>query len=628
MNPSKDYQTFIHKMKYARITPEGKRETWDDSVSRLHDFLRTRSLPLSVQRKLETDVIPMIRRKAVVPSMRLLASAGPACERENLTAFNCMFLGIDSIDAFGRMMYALMCGTGVGFSVEQRYIKQLPVMPHDLRDKHQTIQILDNRLSWATGTVEYIKSLWRGEIPWVDYSAIRPKGSPLVTTGGYASGPEPLQELHEFILQKFINAVLYFEDSFAASIDIYDICCKIADVVVQGGVRRSACICLFDHTDDAMMNAKSPQHLVDNPWRYNSNNSAVFDTPEQLLPKLPELLKLAREAAEPGIVMKCALKEKLKDCGRDEWEDLGVNPCGEIILRSNQVCNLTEVVLKPGLSLEDNMEQVEAAVILGLIQSQLLDFSMPLMSTLKENTKAEGLLGVSLTGLMDDSEILMGPHGLDWLREYAHRCAEEWSRELRIPCPRAITCVKPSGTVSKLVDSSAGVHPRFSEFYLSNINVPRGTPMCDFLMDQKVPIRTQDAHNVVFAFPLSSPPGARTADTLSAVEQLDIWNLVNTNWCDHNASCTIYVGEDEWDTVEAWVTANISSICGVTFMSRFTSIPGGAYMPLEKLTKEAYDTRVKQFPAVNWELYNQFDTLEDLTSQEFACTGGQCELTL
>lgn len=615
-------------MKYARVTPSGERETWEDSVLRLHDFLMTQGLPRSVQQKLVTSVVPMIRRKAVMPSMRLLASAGTACERENLTAFNCMFLGIDSIDSFGRMMYALMCGTGVGFSVEHQYIKGLPIMPRDMRLKHETIRVLDNRLSWATATVDYLRSLWSGEIPSVDYSDIRPKGAPLVTTGGYASGPEPLMELHKFILETFMHSVVYYEDTQLPSIDIYDICCKIADVVVQGGVRRSACICMFDHDDDVMMASKTPASLARNPWRNNANNSAVFDTKEQLLPRLPQLLKYAREAAEPGIIMKCALKEKMKDCGRDEWEDIGVNPCGEIILRSNQVCNLTEVVLKPGLSLEDNMEQVEAAVILGLIQSQLLDFSMPLMSPLKENTKAEGLLGVSLTGLMDDGEILKGPFGLDWLHEYAHSCAKEWSKELGIPCPDAITCVKPSGTVSKLVDSSAGIHPRFSEYYLSNISVPKGTPMCDFMTDQGAPIRYSDEHNTVFAFPLSSPKGARTADTLSAVEQLDLWHLVNRHWCDHNASCTIYVGDDEWLSVENWVTANADSICGVTFMSRFTAIPGGTYMPLEKLAQVDYESILKDFPTIDWSSYNTFDNLEDTASREFACTGGQCELTL
>ena len=306
---------------------------------------------------------------------------------------------------------------------------------------------------------------------------------------------------------------------------------------------------------------------------------------------------------------------------------LSNNQGGEIILRSNQVCNLTEVVLSPMSTLEENMDQVEAAVFLGLLQSQLTSFEPELLKELKFNTEEEGLLGVSLTGLMDDEELMRGPHGLAWLKEYAHECAARWSKVLGIKCPTAITCVKPSGTVSKLAGCAPGIHPQFSKYYLSNIAVPVGTPMARFLEDQKVPIRHRDDNNVIFSFPMAAPDGAITADNLTALRHLELWNMVNQHWCDHNASCTIYVGEDEWAGVQEWCHENINEIAGVTFLSRFDGI-GTAYMPLEKITSEDYAIASVEFPVIDWKEYSRYDDHRNTSSQELACTGGVCVLNL
>jgi len=624
MNPniSADYQRMIHTMKYSR----GGRETWFDSVNRLVDFLENQgTMTTNVYHYLNATVAPMMVNKQVVPSMRLLATAGPAAERENLMAFNCMFMGIKSWRDFGRLMYALMCGTGVGFSVEQQYFKQLLPEFYLMQGEPRTtgaepIVFEDSREGWSKGfTLVILSLLYNWDVTW-DVSKIRPKGTPLVTTGGYASGPEPLVELLEYTKASFHK---WKTSGILLPVNVYDLCCKIADVVVQGGVRRSACICLFDHDDPTMWNAKSPRNTERYPHRFNSNNSVVF--PDELVAReyLPEVLRLARETGEPGVVIKSTLTHRAKECKRIPKDNLGLNPCGEVILRDNQVCNLSEVICRPEDSLEDLMDKVEAAVFLGLLQARLTKFNPDFCKDIKRNTEEERLLGVSLTGLMDDPELTVGGHALDWLRQYAHEMARKWAPELGIKCPTAITCVKPSGTVSKLVNSSAGVHPRFSRYYLSNIGVAKGTPLQVFLASQKVPVRHETDTMIIYSFPLASPRKAITADDLSAIDQLNRWKLVNDKWCDHNASCTIYVGTHEWPLVEQWCLENTSSLAGVTFMSRFEATPG-SYMPLEKLTKEAYDKAVDEFPLIAWHLFSGDSSL--VGTREFACTGGSCDI--
>lgn len=615
---SQDYQRIIHTMKYSR----GGKETWRSSVNRTLGFLN-KGLPNVAQDYLLGEVQDLVVNKRVVPSMRLMASAGKAAEGENLMAFNCMFMGIKAWTDFGKLMYALMCGTGVGFSVEKTYTSQL--LPLGMRDIGNTNDITvifqDSRESWALQYNAFLSYLLCGSCRHVGYdlSRIRAKGAPLVTTGGYASGPEPLRELLDYT-REVVNLMRI---QGVRGIHLYDLACKIADVVVQGGVRRSACICLFDHDDEDMWEAKSPENLELYPHRHNSNNSVVFPDTKVARVFMSEVLRLARETGEPGLVTKSTITERAKDCGRNLRFNFGVNPCGEIILRDNQVCNLTEVVVRPEFSVEDLMNSVEAAVFLGLLQSQLTKFHPLLLPEVQENTKDEGLLGVSLTGILDDKELVSHGSLLAMLHEHAHESAERWSKVLGIKCPKAITCVKPSGTVSKLVDTAAGVHPRFSKFYLSNVGVPSDTPLDLFLQAQSVPIRCNTSASTIYSFPLKSPDGALTADTMTAIQQLNLWKLVNNAWCDHNASCTIYVSRDEWLAVEDWCLENLKDLSGVTFMSRFEATPG-AYMPLEKLTEEEYLKALNGFPKIDWSSFSGDHTL--VGTREFACTGGACSL--
>lgn len=615
---SSDYQKLIHTMKYSR----GGRETWNDSVFRTACFLaQTLDLQGDALDYLAGEVYDLMKGKKVVPSMRLMSSAGPAVANENLMAFNCMFMGIKHWDDFGKLMYALMCGTGVGFSVEKLYTQQLKPLSRASQLKDSVLVVFeDSRESWALQFNRYLNYLLEGHLNvFYDLGKIRPKGMPLKTTGGYASGPEPLKELLDFT-KTMVNKMRY---DGTKSIHLYDLACKIADVVVQGGVRRSACICLFDYDDEAMWQAKVPENLMNNPHRHNSNNSVVVPDDETSKLILPRVLKLARETGEPGIVTKSTITGRAKDCNRDPKVNYGVNPCGEIILRDNQVCNLTEVIIRPEFSLEDLMESVEAAVFLGLLQSQLTKFHPQLLSEVKINTEEEGLLGVSLTGILDDREMVTHGSLMAMLHEHAHECADKWAKVLGIKTPQAITCVKPSGSVSKLVDSSAGIHPRFSRFYLSNVGVPRDTPLDIFLRSQRVPIRCETLTSTIYSFPLKSPDNALTADTMSAMDQLKVWRMVNEAWCDHNASCTIYVSPEEWPQVEQWCLENSKVLSGITFMSRFEVIPG-SYMPLERLTQEQYVSLRNSFPSINWNQFNGDSTLAG--TREFACAGGACSL--
>lgn len=614
---SNDYQRMIFTMKYSR----SGRETWYQAVSRLSDFITDyTSMTTEAYDYFQRQVIPMIQQKKVMPSMRLLASAGNAAAQENLMAFNCMFMGVKSWSDLGKLMYALMCGTGVGFSVEDIYLRDLPKLQPENTTYSLDIIFQDSRKDWAQQFNVLVDYLVRGytNITW-DVSHIRPKGAPLVTTGGFASGPEPLVELVKYTIATFKR----MRSTGVQSIYIYDLCCKIADVVVQGGVRRSACICLFDHNDQLMWNAKSPLNLQWFPHRANSNNSVVFPDEATALENISKVLESARRTGEPGVILKSRLQGRGAKVGRLLKENIGVNPCGEIILKDNQVCNLTEVILRPEDSLEEHMDIVEAAVFLGLLQAKLTDFCPELLKELKFNTDEEKLLGVSLTGLMDTPELLRQGYALDWLRGYAHECASTWAPLLFTEAPKAITCVKPSGTVSKLVDCSAGVHPRFSKWYLSNIGVATGTPLERFLVSQGVPVRCTLGATTIFSFPLKSPDGAITADTIGALDQLNSWSVVNDNWCDHNASCTIYVEDNEWPVVDAWCKANIGKLAGVTFMAKFTPVPG-SYMPLEKLTEEEYNQRVASFPSISWDKFTGDSSLS--STREFACTGGSCEL--
>lgn len=634
LRTEQDYQQIIHVMKYARIKPNGHRETWEDTVLRFRRFMIKRmKLKGEPLRYFTEEVIPMILEKKVVPSMRLMASAGPAADRENLTAFNCMFVGIDSLSAFSRLMYALMCGTGVGFSVESQHINKLPKLPR--LEKLQCgipLVVDDSRYGWARALEEFIQSIWRGVVRFFDVSQVRPQGEPLRITGGYASGPKPLLELQDFIIRK-VQGCFDAGETRMLDIDVYDICCKIADVVVQGGVRRSACLCLFDSDSRHMWTAKDPGIVSESPWRYNCNNTAVFPTANDLRANINKAIDCIKSGGEPGVVVRSALRTKAESSLRINLESLGLNPCAEVILRSNQVCNLTEVVLRPELSLEDNMNQVEAAVFLGLLQSQLTDYNLEFLHEVKTNSTMEPLLGVSLTGIVDDPELSSGEHGVAWLRTYAHQCTYRWCQALGISnIPTAVTTVKPSGTVSKLVGCSPGIHPRFARYYLSNIGFAKGTPLDKFLSDKGVPLRFSTGTMNIYSFPQKAPESALVADDTDVITQLAMWEFFNTHWCDHNVSCTVYVGPNEWDTVKDWLLRNADKLTGVTFLPKLDIGEASKtydYMPLEAMTKESYEAVVASWPVLDFdEFRDSYDNQESNALREFACSGkgGACEI--
>lgn len=637
-SPTLDYQTVIHAMKYARVTPEGHRETWDETVDRLGGFLVGQLDNSNALKFLVGTALPMVRNRLVMPSMRLLASAGAAASRENLTVYNCMFLGIDSLKSFGTLMYSLMCGTGVGFSVEHHYTEKLPCVPLSYTTTDKTLVVEDSREGWAKAYLQYLEELTRGNLVTVDYSKVRPKGAPLRVTGGYASGPEPLKELMEFTEGVFLEKILTEETSLT-TLDVYDICCKIADVVVQGGVRRSACICLYDYDDPLMSTAKAPGALENNPQRYNCNNTAVYPNTQVFRDNLEVSLARASRTGEPGMTLKSALRTKSERANRflddSSGESWGLNPCAEIILRSNQVCNLTEVILSPELSVASVMDQIEAAVFLGILQSRLADFHPELLETVRNNALVEPLLGVSLTGLMDAPALWSSRYQLEWFREYAHKCAKEWWTVLgdERPLPKAITTVKPSGTVSKLVDCSPGVHPRFSKYYLSNLGVTRDTPLDVFFWDSGVPVRHTTDTLRVYSFPLESPEGAVVSEDMSAIEQLQTWKKLNDYWCDHNVSCTVYVEDHEWKSVEDWLGEYAEDLTGLTLLPKAPEelLKSYPYMPYEALDEETYLKATREWPVLNWERFRtHYDNKETKASQEFSCSAsdGGCNIEI
>lgn len=621
----------------------------------------------------------------VYPSMRLLANSS-SVKRENLMAYNCMFIGIDSLFGIPRLMNALMCGVGVGFSVESRYLSSVET-PMVLRDpKRPRIWVDDSREGWVLALNEFIKELLKGNLPSLNTSGVRPAGTPMVTSGGYSSGPEPLRELADMLTQKITSGSL-------RSIDIYDLCCLAADVVKQGGFRRAACICLFDHTDHLMWEAKVGD-LSNTPWRYNTNNSAVFDTMSQLTEShyLSKLYKSSLKCGDPGFVIRENILRKLIETKRpilvseqlyhqldpiggiDNKETLkytkvyskvstkevvlttevfkstplvttirnnlirslryGLNPCGEIILRSYQLCNLSEAVARPTDTLETLMNKVRLATTLGLHQSQLVDFDSSLMGpTLAYNSLVERLLGVSLSGLKDTPELLRdssGIHGaLLWLREFAHQVADSSSLT---PKPQAITTVKPSGTVSKLAGCSAGIHSAYSKYYLQNIAIPKSNPLAQWLLDCGVKPRVNpelSGADVVVGFPMSAPEGAITSNTESLESQLSAVGIVVDAWCDHNCSCTIYI--DNRPDAQAVLRSALRSKLGrrIVSLSFFHKADIDyshhlQYLPIEPITESQYYDMLEATPTIPWEYAPAVGSKPRATT--IVCTPSGCSL--
>lgn len=621
-----DYQTFIALSRYARWLPEKKRrETWSETVDRY--IVNVVERVIEGHPKVVKDLRFKIMNLDVMPSMRMMMTAGQALDRDNTCGYNCSYLAVDDMKSFDEAMFILLCGTGVGFSVENQYISNLPEIPDTLFPSKDVIVVHDSKEGWAKALRKVIALLYSGEIPNWNLDNIRPAGSRLKTFGGRASGPEPLNQLFSFVTETFKKAA----GRKLSSLECHDIMCKIGDVVVVGGVRRSAMISLSDLSDDRMRHAKSGNWWQSNPQRTLANNSAVYDEKPDIEMFMREWLSLVEsKSGERGIFARyAARKHVLKNDRRDADHDFGTNPCSEIILRNNQFCNLTEVVIRPEDTMESLMDKVESATILGTIQSTFTNFPY-LRKIWKNNTEEERLLGVSLTGIMDNKLTRSGDAAiLTKLRQVAIDTNEKWSKKLGIPMSAAITCVKPSGTVSQLVDAASGIHARHSKYYIRTVRGDIKDPLTRMMMDAGVPNEPEIYHpndTVVFSFPMKSPDNAVTRNDMSAIEQLEVWKAYALSWTEHKPSVTISVRNNEWMKVGAWVYDNMDICSGISFLPHDDHVYQQA--PYQDTDEDGYKALLKDMPSrIDWTalaLYEQEDNTSG--SQTFACASGACEI--
>lgn len=637
------YQQFIAKSRYARWLPEeGRRETWEETVDRYVDFMWGvwRNKAKNPDDYPYMELREAIENLDVMPSMRALMTAGPALERDNVAGFNCAYLAVDHPRAFDEMMYVLMCGTGVGFSVERQYIQKLPEVAEEFHDTDTVINVRDSKLGWATAFKELVGLLYSGQVPRWDVSNVRPSGARLRTFGGRASGPEPLEELFRYAVRVFTQAA----GRKLTSTECHDLCCKIAEIVVVGGVRRSALISLSNLTDDRMRRAKSGQWWNNEPQRALANNSACYTEKPDFESFLKEWTSLYEsKSGERGIFSRVASqKQAAKNGRREHSEDFGTNPCSEIILRPNQFCNLSEVVVRPEDGLEELKRKVRTATILGTIQATLTDFRY-LRKIWKTNTEEEALLGVSLTGIMDhpvlngkgeiDTNFTSGgkqstlPEILQELRQVAIDTNKEYADALGINQSAAITCVKPSGTVSQLVDSASGIHSRYSDYYIRTVRADKKDPLAMMMVDQGFPVEEDqmNANNLVFSFPVKAPEGSVTSDDYSAMQQLHLWKVYQDHWCEHKPSVTISYRDKEFLDIGSWVFNNFDSVSGVSFLPYNDHTYPQA--PYQQCTEQEYNDLKARMPEFDWDKLSEYETQDETKgSQTMACSGGACEV--
>jgi len=640
------YQEYIHLSRYARWDyDKGRRETWDETVERYFNFF-SEWLEEKHDYKLEngerTELENAVKELKVMPSMRCLMTAGPALKKENTAGYNCSYVKVDSPRSFDEILYVLMNGTGVGFSVEEEYTAQMPVVPDELYETDTTIIVADSKLGWAKAFKELVSLLYGGHIPKWDVSKVRPAGSPLKTFGGRASGPEPLVDLFNFTINTFRGAT----GRKLKPIECHDIVCKTAEIVVVGGVRRSALISLSDLNDREMRFAKSGQWWEQDVQRALANNSVNYKEKPDVGTFMREWLSLYdSKSGERGIYNGLSAKraverlnERYRDGSgdyirrRDAREDFGTNPCSEIILRSREFCNLSEVVVRRRDTRESLKAKVKHATILGTFQSTLTEFKY-LSREWKRNCDEERLLGVSLTGIMDNPLTNGTKNGLkellEELRDVAYETNKEWADRLGIPHAAAITCVKPSGTVSQLVDSASGIHARHNPFYIRTVRADNKDPLCKLMQEMGFPNEpdvTKPDHTTVFSFPMKSPKDAVFRMDMSALEQLELWKTYQESWCEHKPSVTISVKEDEWVDVAAWVYENFDSISGISFLPFSEHVYRQA--PYQDCTEEEYNEALEQMPKnVDWAELSKYESQDyTVSSQELACVAGGCEV--
>lgn len=633
-----NYQTYIAASRYARWNEELKRrETWEETVERYFDFW-TKHKKLGRNTRLELE--QAVKELKVMPSMRCLMTAGAALERDNVAGFNCSYITIDHPRAFDELMYILMCGTGVGFSVESRYVDKLPEIAEEFYKTDTTISVADSKIGWAKSFRELLSLLWVGQIPKWDLSKVRPSGAVLKTFGGRASGPEPLDQLMWFAVDLFQKA----KGRKLTTLECHDLCCKIAEVVVVGGVRRSALIGLSDPTDYLLQNAKSGQWWNEDGQRALANNSAVYEKKPDFEFFMNEMVSLhASKSGERGIFSRAAAQFIASRNGRRETDiDFGTNPCSEIILRPNQFCNLSEVVVRAQDTLEDLKKKVEYATILGTLQATLTDFRY-LRPIWKRNTEEEALLGVSLTGIMDHPILNGSGDGIDvmatsandalveWLdemRQVAIETNAKWAKKLGINTAAAITCVKPSGTVSQLVNSASGIHPRYSPYYIRTVRADVKDPLAQYMKEAGFPweIDVTKSSNLVFSFPIKSPEGSICAEEIGPIQQLKLWKIYQEHWAEHKPSITVYYSDDEFLDVASWIWHNFDWVSGISLLPFTDHVYRQA--PYQPISEEEYHAWVSKMPEdINWVDAAKYEEGIDSTTglQELSCVGNSCE---
>ena len=631
------YQEFIHLSRYSRWLPEKeRRETWDETVARYFDFFTEHlkeTVNFTLGKELRTELEQAVLGLRVMPSMRCIMTAGEALKRENIAGYNCSYVAVDRPQAFDEILYILMNGTGVGFSVERQYVSQLPTIADEFFETDTTITVADSKLGWAKALKELIGMLYVGQIPRWDLSKVRPAGAPLKTFGGRASGPEPLESLMNFTVNVFKNAA----GRKLSSIEAHDVVCKIAEVVVVGGVRRSALISLSNLSDDRMRAAKSGQWWNDNPQRALANNSACYSEKPDIGVFMDEWKSLYdSKSGERGIFNRESAVWMASKNGRRNTEDFefGTNPCSEIILRNREFCNLSEVVVRASDTRESLLEKVRLATILGTFQSTLVNFKY-VSKSWRKNCEEERLLGVSLTGIMDCKITNgKGPHGslpaiLKDLKAVAVQTNKAYSKMLGINQSVAVTCVKPSGTVSQLTDSASGIHARHNPYYIRTVRGDKKDPLTKMMTDVGFPVEDDamnPSHTSVFSFPMKVDNGAVFRTDMTAIEQLELWKTYQENWCEHKPSVTISVKEHEWLEVGAWVYENFNYMSGVSFLPFSEHTYKQA--PYQDCTKEEYEMLLDKMPeVVEWNKLAEYEQTDmTIGAQELACAAGFCEI--
>ena len=627
------YETFIAKSRYSRfLDGKQRREHWPETVDRYMAFMDTQLSSKQgyvMPQELHDELHSAILNREVMPSMRAVMTAGEALDRDNTAGYNCSYLPVDDVKSFDEAMYILLCGTGVGFSVESKYINKLPEVPQLLFNSHTNIVVRDSKAGWAKSLRQLIALLYSGEIATWDVSKVRPAGARLKTFGGRASGPAPLVDLFKFVVEKFKAA----RGRKLNSLECHDIMCKVGEVVVVGGVRRSAMISLSDLTDDRMRHAKTGSWWERDGQRALANNSASYNEKPTVGEFMTEWLALYQShSGERGIFSRAAAKTTVEKLGRrDANYEFGTNPCSEIILRPYQFCNLTEVVARDTDTEASLLRKVELATILGTFQSTMTDFPY-LRSIWKKNTEEERLLGVSITGILDcpllnnvDDEGL--EERLEAMRDLSVATNKEFANVLGIPASASITCVKPSGTVSQLVDSASGIHARHSQYYIRRVRNDNKDPITTFLQEKGIPSEAdvmKPNDTTIFSFPMKAPEGCVLRDDLDSFTHLRLWLAYQRHWCEHKPSVTVYVKEEDWPAVGAWVWKHFDEISGISFLPW----DGGSYRqaPYEEIDEATYTKLLSEMPPeVNWEDFVETDDNVE-GAQTLACTAGACEI--